>query len=113
MVVDLNAITYNLVLEQGATFVANVSLLDANNNPLDVTNYTAQSMMRRDYQSTNSYSFQANLALGLLTLYMSANNTANVTPGRYVYDVFLYNTNGVVTKVLDGLINVLPAVTLT
>ena len=101
----------NLVLEQGTTFSVNVALTDANNNPLDVSDYTAQSTMRRDYMSQNSIPITATLTTGILNLSMTANNSANVAPGRYVYDAVVFDTNGVVTRVIEGLINVTPEVT--
>jgi hypothetical protein len=45
-------------------------------------------------------------------MYMSAANTANVTPGRYVYDVEIQdNSTGDVTRIFEGIATVLPNVT--
>ena len=38
-------------------------------------------------------------------------NTANVTPGRYVYDVKITSPASVVTRVVEGIVTVLPSVT--
>jgi hypothetical protein len=105
------ATVQNLVIEQGATFSMNVALNDANNNPLDVTTYTSQGAMRRDYQSQNSYNFTCALSNGNLQLTMTANNSANAVPGRYVYDVVLINSNGIVVRLLEGLVSLKPEVT--
>ena len=107
----MSAIVLNLVIEQGATFTQQIDLNDANNNPLDVSTYTCDSAMRRDYQSTNSYSFATTLTTGVLTISMSANNTANVVPGRYVWDAFMIDSNGYVARVVEGLVEVSPAAT--
>jgi hypothetical protein len=42
---------------------------------------------------------------------MSAANTANLTAGRYVYDVEIDDGNGEVTRIFEGIITVLPNVT--
>ena len=49
---------------------------------------------------------------GRIILTLSSANTANISAGRYVYDVVIKdtNTNGV-TRVLEGIVNVLPRVT--
>ena len=40
-----------------------------------------------------------------------AANTANITPGRYVYDVELEDPAGDVTRIFEGIVTVLPNVT--
>jgi hypothetical protein len=42
---------------------------------------------------------------------MTPANTANVLSGRYVYDVKTTDPNGVVNRVLEGIINMSPSVT--
>ena len=43
---------------------------------------------------------------------MTAANTANLTPGRYLYDlVITAPTTGVKTRVVEGIVNVLAGVT--
>ena len=42
---------------------------------------------------------------------MTANATANVVAGRYVYDVELVDGGGVVTRLLEGIVTVTPQVT--
>jgi hypothetical protein len=107
----MTAVVQNIEIEMGATFTLTVALNDANNNPLNVSSYTSQAAMRQDYQSTNSYSFVTSLANGALTLSMTANTTANIPPGRYVYDAYMINSNGYVARVVEGLVDVSPEVT--
>jgi hypothetical protein len=38
-------------------------------------------------------------------------NTANISAGRYVYDVVIKDSSNNVTRVLEGIVNVLPQVT--
>jgi hypothetical protein len=45
---------------------------------------------------------------------MTSANTANIYPGRYVYDVYITSTGGSNrVRVLEGIVNVLPQVTKT
>jgi hypothetical protein len=42
---------------------------------------------------------------------MTGANTANLTPGRYVYDLLLTSGAGVKTRVIEGIVTVMPSVT--
>jgi len=42
---------------------------------------------------------------------MSANTTANVVAGRYVYDVELVDSGNVATRLIEGIVTVTPQVT--
>jgi hypothetical protein len=48
---------------------------------------------------------------GQITMAMSPTVTANVTPGRYVYDVLITSDSGVKTRIIEGIVTVLPSVT--
>ena len=106
--------TYSeIVLEQGSTFTANVTLINSINQYINLTNYTANSQMRKSYASNTAYDFTVSVidsANGLLTLSMTSNQTASIKSGRYVYDVIIKDVN-TKTRVVEGIITVLPSVT--
>jgi hypothetical protein len=52
-----------------------------------------------------------NAVSGIVSMELTASNTANIRPGRYVYDVELADSNGVVTRIFEGVATVLPNVT--
>ena len=105
----------NLVIDQGASYSTVIELEDDNGNPLILTGYTGNSEIRHHYSSTNaSASFTVNVIAntGQVTLGLTANATANLYgPARYVYDVFLTDPDGIVTRVVEGQITVTPSVT--
>jgi hypothetical protein len=102
----------NLVIDQGATFSSTVTVADANGDVMDLTEYTGAAQMRRHYSSTNSTSFVVTVAnSGTVTLSLSANATANISYGRYVYDCELTDTNGAVTRLIEGIATITPQVT--
>lgn len=100
-------------MDQGATFSTVITLTDRDNNIIDLTNYTGAAMMRKTYTSSNSHSFAVALSntTGTVTLSMNANSTANVSAGRYVYDLELTDGSSVVSRVLEGIVTVSPNVT--
>lgn len=107
----------NLVIDQGATYQTTVTLTDANGNPLTLTGYTGNSEIRHHYSSMNvaatfTVTVNASANVGQVVLQLDANSTANLYgPARYVYDVFLTDGSGNVSRVLEGQITVTPSVT--
>jgi hypothetical protein len=70
--------------------------------------------MRKSYYTSSKSSFNVTVStpnIGEITMAMTAANTANLTPGRYVYDVEIDNNSGEVTRIFEGIITVLPNVT--
>lgn len=102
----------NLVVNQGADFATTFKMKAANGAPIDLSTYTGASQMRRYYTSSNAVSFGVTLdASGDVVLTLSSNTTANVEPGRYQYDVEVTSSNGYVTRILEGIVNVRPNMT--
>lgn len=105
-----------LFLDQGATFNHTITLADdRTNTPINIAGYSIYSQMRKSYYSQNA---SANIvctitdaANGDIQLYLSAANTSNLQPIRYVWDVFTVDGSGVVEKVVDGVIHVNPRAT--
>lgn len=105
-----------LYIEQGTTFTTQITLDDNMGGPFDLTNYTVASQARKSYYSANaSIVFNASVFdanNGIIQLSADAATTANVTPGKLVYDVMVTDTvSGNVTRVLEGQIFVSPSVT--
>lgn len=103
-----------LVIEQGATFRTTLNVEDTAGTSINLYAYTAESQMRKSYYSSSATSITATVtgtANGEITLFMSAANTANVTSGRYVYDVKVTSPANIVTRVVEGIVTVLPSVT--
>lgn len=104
----------NISIDQGATFSTSITLTDGEGAAIDLTNYTGASQMRKHYTSSNAVSFTVSLGgtNGVVTLGLSANSTANIAPGRYLYDVELTDTlNGSVSRVFEGIVTVNPNIT--
>ena len=103
----------NLVIDQGSTFSADLSMTDEYGNVLSLEGYTANSQVRKWYTSVNAtatFSTSINVTSGIISLSLSANQTSNLTYGRYVYDVEI--TDGsVISRVVEGLVTVTPQVT--
>jgi hypothetical protein len=104
-----------LTIEQGANLVSTVSVNDNQGDAVNLTTYSASSQLRKSYYSSSANTMLATItgnANGQITLSMTAANTANLTPGRYVYDLTIRNSvDNFVTRVVEGTAVVLPSVT--
>ena len=98
----------NLIIDQGRTFTTLVLLNDQNGYPLNVTSYSANAQMRKHAGSATLYAMNVQLTNGQMTLSMSANATAQLADGRYIYDVNLNDPANNFTTILEGLITVKP-----
>jgi hypothetical protein len=104
-----------LFLDQGTTFNNVINLTDdVTNTPINISGYTATSQLRRSYYSANASAnitcTITNAANGELTLSMTPANTANLKPGRYVFDVKTVDGSNTTSRVLEGVITVTPQV---
>lgn len=104
-----------LAIEQGANLTSFVNVTDTQGDAVDLTTYSASSMLRKSYYSSSQTAISAIVtgnANGEVTLSLSADTTANLTPGRYVYDLIVTDsaTNSI-QRVIEGTAVILPSVT--
>jgi hypothetical protein len=104
-----------LFLEQGTTFTTNITLDDIDGTPFNLTGVQAKSQIRKSYYSANATAeFTVTInspETGVILLALDAADTSNIAAGRYVYDVAIKDTANTVTRVLEGIVNVIPQVT--
>jgi hypothetical protein len=101
-------------IDQGASFNTTVTIVEANNQPRDLTSSNAFSQIRKSYQSITSQDLTCvifDAPNGVISLSMSASETANLKSGRYVYDVKTVDPVGYTQRVLEGIVVVAPGVT--
>lgn len=102
----------NIVIDQGSTFSTIINLTDENGNPINLSTYTGAAQMRKHYTSSNSVSFTVSLdSSGQVILSLTANQTANIVSGRYVYDVEVTDNTGTISRIVEGIVTVTPNVT--
>ena len=103
------ATTYDLLIEQGATFSQLVTYKESG-VAVNLTGYTARMQVRSTLESATSVveltTANGRIALGgaagTITLTISATDTAALTAGRGVYDLELVSGSGIVTRLLQG-----------
>ena len=99
----------NLFIDQGSDFSFSVD------QSIDLTDYTARGQIRKSYTSTNATDFNiiVDVPNGKLDISLTAAQTGALKAGRYVYDIEILSddTPAIVTRVLEGQIDVTPRVT--
>jgi hypothetical protein len=103
------ATTYDLLIEQGATFSQVITYKD-NGVAVNLQGYTARMQVRSTLESATALieltTANGRIALGgaagTITLSISATDTAALTAGRGVYDLELVSGSGIVTRLLQG-----------
>ena len=104
----------SLTVDQGATFNAQIDITDDSGNAQNLTGYSVAGQIRKTYDSTTFTAFSAsvsNATGGTITISLTATQTNALAAGRYVYDVEITSGGGVVTRVLEGQVEVTPGVT--
>lgn len=103
-----------ITVEQGATFHTTINVQDAYNNSINLYGYTSESMMRKSYYSSTAYTIDTEItgiANGEISLSITSANTSILSPGRYVYDLIINDGANNITRVVEGIVTVLPSVT--
>jgi hypothetical protein len=102
-----------LELDQRANFARSITIKNSSGDPRDLTGATANANMRKSHYSSTTTIIPTtitNPAQGEITLSMDWQETANLTPGRYVYDVVVTYSPTDKQRVLEGVIVVNPGI---
>ena len=91
-----------------------MNVVDSAGAAVNLFGYSASSQMRKSYYATSFTIITSTItgnANGEITLSMTAANTANLTPGRSVFDLLITSPSSIKTRVIEGIVVVSPGVT--
>ena len=105
-------------IDKRASYTTQITLADQYGTPFNLTGFTVKSQAKKSYYSpiivltfTSSIVDAAN---GIIELDLTANTTANLAPGKLVYDIIVTDTvTQFITRVMEGQIFVAPSVTIS
>lgn len=104
----------NIVINAGTDFGQTFTLENSNSNSvLDLSNYSVSSQMRKHAASSTAYNFDATIIdplQGKINIGMTSTTTSSIRPGRYLYDINIYQNN-ITTRVIEGMVLVREGVT--
>jgi endoglucanase Acf2 len=103
----------NLKIDQGTDFSTSITLTDDDGNALNLSGYTGAGQIRKYYTSTTAVNFDVAVTAntGTVTLELSSNTSNSMNSGRYVYDIELTDTSGIVSRIMEGIVTITPGVT--
>lgn len=110
------AATYDLLIEQGATFDQEFIWKDSTGTPIDLTGYTARMKIRQLKTDAEIISLTSSSGItiasgGSITILITATQTAALPTCRGRYDLELQDSTGVVTRLLQGDVEISAEVT--
>jgi hypothetical protein len=106
----------NLVINSGSDFSQSFTLEGSDDNsPFNLTGYEVDAQMRKWSGSSTAITFTTSIELpstsGRILISLSSENTVNIRPGRYVYDVMIADSFGIKNRVIEGMVLVREGVT--
>ena len=110
--------TLDLTFPQGATWKLALTWRDSDNDPVNLSGYTAAMQIRRRASApvvlsaaTGGAGITLGGVAGTVAVTFPATDTDDVKSGRYVYDLELTSAGGEVTRLIEGTVTVTPEVT--
>lgn len=114
------AVTYNTVIDQGADWYINFTYKNPDGTPVNITSYTAALQIRTSpLAKTTVLSLGTGTGItitgasGIIAVHATAAQTTAITNGRYAYDLEITSPQSIVTRLVQGTIEVTPQVTRT
>ena len=110
------AVTSNIYIDQGSEYTSIITVSGPDSAPLNLTDFTVQSQMRKSYGSSTAYSFTAtihNALAGQIKLYLTTADSEIIPAGRWLYDVEIAGADGYRKRVVEGVATITPQITRT
>jgi hypothetical protein len=108
------ALYTDITVDQGSTYSGRIPVVGANGLPVNLTGYFVRGQIRRSYSSLTSIAFTCSIEdplTGVVFINLSPQQTALIKPGRYVFDVEIYNADeSDVIRISEGQVDVTPRV---
>lgn len=102
----------NFSIDAKTDFKKDFDVLFANGLPISNTGFTANSSIKKSYTSVNyTATFQTQISDGVVTLSLSKTQTANIAPGRYLYDIIITDSSNNTIRFYEGVATITPSIT--
>jgi len=109
----MSVIKEDLVIPQGTAYSKTFSVKDSNGDLMNLSGYTANSQMRREFTSnTVTLSFTTAVDTGgYVTISTTPAQTSPIEARRYLYDVEINDGSDNITRIREGIITLTPEIT--
>lgn len=107
----------NLYIDQGTDFIVDLDIFSDSGEDLPISNYTFQGDVKKVFStSAPVFSFDVSYvpnSINKVEITLSANNSADIEPGKYQYDIVMTSPSNTRTKILEGLVFIVATMTNT
>lgn len=103
----------NLYVDQGTDFSIDLDV-SINNEIITLSNKSFYCNFAKLYSTTPSANANItvlNANTSIIEFSVPAEATTDLNPGKYVYDVIMTSPSGTKTKILEGLLTIVPTIT--
>jgi hypothetical protein len=105
---------FNLLIDQGSTFKASLTVFDLLDNNFDLTPYAIKGQIRKYHKSeaviATFTTTKVTPLSGIFTIELTDEQTATIPAGEYVYDIVIEDQTDVY-RIIEGIVRVAPQVT--
>ena len=104
----------NFYIDTGSTFGAVITVKGSDGLPLNLTGFTVTSYIRKSYASRTHIDFHAtvySVVGGQIRVSLTDEDTNDIKPGRYMYDIEIESPIGERLRVSEGIIIFTPQIT--
>jgi hypothetical protein len=111
------ATNINLYVDQGIDYAITVDAFDVQGLEMTIDNQIFTCRARKVYSSAVAFSIDITVDLAdddtnSLTLKIPSISTLYIKPGKYRYDLIMSDAGGGNTKLIEGLLTILPTISL-
>ena len=103
----------NFYIDTGSTFGAVISVKGSDGLPTNLTGYSVTSYIRKSYASSTHIDFNAtifSITAGQVRVSLTDEQTTDIKPGRYMYDIEIQNSTGERLRISEGIIIFTPQI---
>ena len=107
----------NLYVDQGTDFLVSLDLKEETGADYGISGNQYFCNVAKLYSTSVNFSVDLSVntsdpANDLLDFYISADKTKDLEPGKYTYDIMMVDAGGSISKIMEGLIFILPSRTI-
>lgn len=107
----------NLYIDQGTDFAITLDLRNESGGDYAILDHDFFCSISKLYSSTSKINVQLDTRIDsdgndVLDFYISPTQTQILKPGKYVYDILMKSPSGNISKIMEGIIFILPSITI-
>jgi len=107
------AYTKYIFIDQGTTYTLSLTATDSAGSPINLSGCSISAQLRKSPAASNYTSFSTSItgSTGQFILTLAATASSAISSGKYMYDVELTNSSGIISRIVQGTALIDPEIT--